>query len=259
MQGLTRDRRRSSLRRRQTIRRRRAVALVVLVTLVAFAVWAAYSMPSTTPAQVPNAAAAALSSSQGSTERVAVARTQGVDLLLPVQKAATTAIAFHPVDNPNAVALTPYGELISGGGLATRLADVFQSGGDVRYYLMGGNGADRSASTAGLDVGAQPASFVFSPIDGHVTSVKDYRLLGRYTDTEVDIQFADDPSLLLVVTHIEKPAVKIGDEVAAGQTLLGRVRAYPQAVSQSLKQFTSDAGDHVQLVVLRVTASLAGF
>lgn len=235
------------------------VALVAVVTLIAVAVWAAYSMPSTTPAQVPGAAAVAFSSSQGSTERVAVASVNGIVLLLPVKKAATTAVAFHPVENRNAVALAPQGQLVSGGGLVTRLADVFQSGGGVQYYLMGGTAGDRSPSTAGLDVGAQPGSFVFSPIDGHVTSVKAYRLLGRYSDTEVDIQFAADPSLLLVVTHLDHPAVSIGDNVVSGQTLLGRVRAYPTAIAQSLKQFTSDAGDHVQLVVLHVAASLAGF
>jgi hypothetical protein len=66
---------------------------------------------------------------------------------------------------------------------------------------MAGNGGDHSAATAGLDVGAVPGSYVFSPIDGHVTAVTKYELLGRYPDYEVDVQAADDASLLLVMTH----------------------------------------------------------
>lgn len=258
MHGLTVERRRARTRRRQQIRRRRLTALVAFLVLISLAVWAAYAVPSTTPAQVPDASVA-FAAGQAQSDRLVVAQVQSIDILLPVKQEVTTAIAYHPVDNPAAVSLSPSGNRVSGGGIVTRLADVFRGGGDVRYYLMSGEARDASSGTAGLDVGAVPGSFIFSPVDGRVTGVKTYELLGRYADQEVDIQVTANPSLLLVVTHVANAAVKIGDTVHAGQTVLGRVRSFPAGLDQSLKQFTSDTGDHVQLMVLRVPTTLAGF
>ena len=95
----------------------------------------------------------------------------------------------------------------------------------MRYFTMAGDGHDSSARTAGLDVGAVPGATVYAPANGQVVAVTDYQLLGRYADTEIDVQLADDPSIVLTVTHVEDPRVSIGDAVTAGQTVLGGVRA----------------------------------
>ena len=233
------QRRRARERRRDHIRRRRAVALVVLVALIILAVWAAYAIPGATPARVPqNASRSAFDQAPAGTAEVIVASVEGVDILLPVAREATTAVAFHPVENANSVAFTPAG--------------------GVKYHLMSGDGADRSSATAGLDVGAVPGAAVVSPVDGKVTAVKQYQLLGRYTDTEIDIQFASDPSLLLVMTHLAHTSVHLGDTVLHGETPLGAVRGFPSGLKQALSQYTTDAGDHVQLAVLRVSSQLAG-
>jgi hypothetical protein len=254
------QRRRAEGRRRDQIRRRRAVALVVIVTLIILAVWAAYAIPGATPARVPQSAArSAFDQAPAGTADVVVASVGGVDILLPVAREATTAVAFHPVENGNTVAFAPAGDRVSGGSLGQKLADVFAGGGGVKYYLMSGGGADRSSSTAGLDVGAVPGAAVVSPVDGKVTAVKQYQLFGRYTDTEVDIQIAGDRSLLLVMTHLARPRVHLGDTVLRGETTLGSLRGFPSGLKQALSQYTSDTGDHVQLVVLRVSSQLAGF
>ena len=44
--------------------------------------------------------------------------------------------------------------------------------------------------------------------------------------------------------------------VQRGTTTLGVVRGFPAALDQALSQYTSDNGDHVQLVMLRVTPEL---
>ena len=90
-----------------------------------------------------------------------------------------------------------------------------------------------------------------------MTAIKEYSILGRYKDVEIDIRLAADPSLLLIVTHIAKPKVEIGDVVQRGATTLGSVRGFPAALDQALSQYTSDNGDHVQLMMLRVTPELA--
>lgn len=253
------QRRRESSRRRTQIARRRVVALVVLVTLISVAVWVAYAIPGQTPAQVPAVAAEpSFGAAVRSDQDVVVASVEGVDLLLPVAQQVTTAIAFHPVDSADAVPLAPVGERLGGGDLGQKLADIFAGGGGVKYYLMGGEGGEPSSSTAGLDVGAVPGSPVMSPVDGKVTAIKPYQILGRYADFEIDLRLASDPSLLLVVTHVAKPKVEIGDVVQGGVTSLGVVRGLPDALEQALSQYTSDNGDHLQLMVLRVDAELGG-
>ena len=99
---------------------------------------------------------------------------------------------------------------------------------------------------------------MLSPADGQVAAVKTYSLLGRHADVEIDIRLAADPTLLLVITHVIGPKVHVGDQVAAG-TVLGRLRGFPADVEQSIRRFTNDAGDHVQLVVIRTAPDLAGF
>jgi hypothetical protein len=253
------QRRREQVRRRIQIRRRRVVALVVSVTLISVAVWVAYAIPGQTPARVPQGAAQpTFSRTAQSDEAVVVARVEGVDVLLPVAQEATTAVAFHPVDNADTVAFTPVGDRLAGGGLGQKLADIFAGGGGIQYYLMAGDGGDQSSSTAGLDVGAVPGSPVVSSVDGKVTAIKKYSILGRYKDVEIDVRLAGDPSLLLVVTHIVKPQVEIGDVVQRGTTTLGSVRGLPASLEQALSQYTSDNGDHVQLVMLHVMPDLAG-
>jgi hypothetical protein len=253
------QRRREQARKRTQIARRRVVALVVAVTLISVAVWVAYAIPGQTPAQVPAAAAEpTFGTDMASSQDVVVAHVEDVDVLLPVAQQVTTAVAFHPVDNTDAVPFTPLGDRVSGGGLGQKLADIFAGGGGVEYYLMGGEGGEQSPSTAGLDVGAVPGSPVLSPVDGKVTAVKPYKILGRYGDVEIDIRLAGDPSLLMIITHIAKPKVQIGDVVQRGVTTLGEVRGFPPGLGQSLSQYTSDNGDHVQLVVLRVSTQLTG-
>jgi hypothetical protein len=253
------QRRREQARRRTQIARRRVVALVVVVTLISVAVWVAYAIPGQTPAQVPAAAAQpTFGSAVASDADVVVAKAGDVDVLLPVAQQVTTAVAFHPVDNPGAVGFTPVGDRQGGGDLGQKLADIFAGGGDVRYYLMSGEGGEASPSTAGLDVGAVPGSPLVSPVDGKVTAIKKYKILGRYDDVEVDIQLAGDPSLLLLISHVAEPKVEIGQVVQHGETSLGVVRAFPAALDQALSQYTSDNGDHVQLVALHVSTELSG-
>jgi hypothetical protein len=253
------QRRREKVRRRNQIRRRRVVALVVFVTLILIAVWVAYAIPGQTPAQVPaNAAEPTFGAAAQNGQDLVVARVEGVDVLLPVAQQVTTAVAFHPVDSPDAVPFTPVGDRLGGGDLGQKLADIFAGGGGVKYYLMGGEGGEESASTAGLDVGAVPGSPIVCPVDGKVTAVKEYSILGRYDDVEVDIRLAGDPSLLLLVTHVDRPKVEIGDVVKRGTSQLGSVRGFPASLGQSLSQYTSDTGDHVQMQVLRVSEGLSG-
>lgn len=260
MHGVTSSRRQSTADRRQQIMRRRLVAVSVVGCVVLLAILAALAIPTATPGQVPSQKGVTSAVIGTPTKRtITIATVGGNEVTLPVRAASTTAIAFHPVEVPDGVNMEPRGERVSGGSLATRLADIFASGGDVRYYLMEPDGQDSSAATAGLDVGAPPGSAVMSPADGRVAAVRAYQVRGGFQDCQIDIQLSD-PSIMLMVTHIVPDKdINVGDRVAAGYTLLGRVRKFPRSIEQGISQYTNDAGDHVQLITVRVPTDLAGF
>jgi hypothetical protein len=250
-------RQRTRIHRRQ-VRRRRFTAVGLAVCVVIAAVWIASAWPSQAPALVPVLVASAPLASRGvDPQRIVVATLQGTDVLLPVPLSDTTAVAFQPVDDRSAVPFAPVGRLGDPSGPAGALDDIF-AGGGMRYYTMKGDDSAASAPTAGLDVGAVPGSTVYAPVDGQVTAVSDYRLLGCYPDTEVDLQLADDPSVILALTHLAGVRVAIGDTVTAGQTALGTVRGFPATLDQPLRQFTTDDGDHVEMMAEPVPTSLSG-
>ncbi len=257
MHGLTPDRRLRRDSRRKQIRRRRAGALVIVATLSLLAVWLAYALPADTPARIPAAAAHPTFAEKASVDRRVVVATVGeVEILLPVALEDTTAVGYHAADRSDSVAFSPQGERASGGGLTQKLADLFKGGGGLAYYLMGQG--DDAGATGALDVGAVPGAEVFSPVDGKVVAIEHTVIAGKYKDVQLQIRVADDPTLLLIVSHLAEPAVDLGDTVTHGDTLLGSVRGYPAGVTQELSRFTSDAGDHVQFVALRVTSGIAG-
>lgn len=194
----------SATQRRRTrvrphrILRRRVTALAILVTLIVLAVWAAYAIPGPKPGNVPQTAAVpACALSPAGDQDLVIAQVEGLDVLLPLAREVTTAIAYHPVDNTGTVSLEPVGKRLSGGGIGRSLADIFAGGGGVQYYMMDGDGEESSSGTAGLDVGGVPGSNVVSPVDGKVTAVKPYSILGRCPDVEINIQLSGDASFCL--------------------------------------------------------------
>ena len=226
------------------------VALVVLVTLISLAIWVAYAIPGQTPARVPaGAAQPTFGRTVESDEALVVARAEGVDMLLPVAQQVTTAVAFHPVDSGDAVAFTPVGDRLGGGDLGQKLADIFAGGGGVQYYLMDGDGGEESPSTAGLDIGAVPGSSGHLARrrqgDGH-QGVRHPRPLQGHRDRHP----AGRRPVAAAHRHSYRQAQgRDRDVVQRGTTTLGSVRGFPAALDQALSQYTSDNGDHVQLVL----------
>ena len=254
----SRELRRERRPRRRRARRRRLAVGVLVGALVIAAVWIAYAWPSRAPALVPTPGTTApLTPTGADPQRIVVAYLQGIPVLLPVPLSDTTAVAFQPVDDRHAVPFAPVGRLGDPSGPGGALADIFASGG-MRYYTMKGDSSATSAPTAGLDVGAVPGATVYAPIDGQVTAVTDYLLLGRYPDTQVDLELAGNPSVILAITHLAGAQVTIGDTVTAGQTVLGAVRGFPAQLDQPLRQFTTDDGDHVEMVAEPVPTQLSG-
>jgi murein DD-endopeptidase MepM/ murein hydrolase activator NlpD len=250
MPGLTRqelDARRAARRRRE---RRRRAALAVLVALpiaavVALAVGLSGSSGGRSPIATPPPSALAdpvASSALVAARRppdASIATAEGVELKLPVPREAITAIAFHPVDTPAALALHPEG------------------GED---YEIAPRRDRPGPETAAVDVGAPAGTPVYAPVSGVVVSVAPYTVFGTTRGYEMAIAPTSVSGLVVRMTHLAAPGgverPRVGQAVRAGRTVVGEVADFSDVAEQEIAQFTNDSGNHVHIEVLRAGLEL---
>ncbi len=176
----------------------------------------------------------------------AFARLEDRNLLLPVAASDATIIAYQPVSDESAVALTPIGEQANANALVRFFRGIFASAPAVRYYKL--DGTDGEPTTSVL-VGAAPGSMVTAPISGVVTGVKEYLLYGKYTDVQISIRPEKTSGITVFLLFVSDPVVSIGEVVTAGKTPLGKVRECPEELGESLAVYTHDSGSHLYLQV----------
>lgn len=169
-----------------------------------------------------------------------IARFENVDIHLPVDPERVTAAAFRPIDDLSGV------PLVDSGSITIRQSD-----------RRGRAGPE----TAGLDVGAPAGTTVYSPVDGVVATVSDYTISGRIEGYEMTITPSVAPTgLVLRIRHLgDREAAarpSVGTAVRAGITPLGVVHDFTGVASQELAQFTSDAGNHVAIELIRTPTAL---
>ncbi len=179
-------------------------------------------------------------------EHPAFARLGDRNLLLPVAAGDATIIAYQPVSDERAVALSPIGDQANANALIRFFRGVFSGEPSVRYYLFAG---EEGAVTSSVLVGALEGSAVTSPVSGIVTAVKSYKLYGKYEDIRIDIRPEEMSGTTISLLFISEPAVAIGEVVTAGKTQLGKVRECPAELGATLAEHTHDAGSHVYLQV----------
>jgi murein DD-endopeptidase MepM/ murein hydrolase activator NlpD len=237
---------RRAARRRGALRRDRRALVSAAIPVIVVAVLALVLgvMGGGSSSDVPGPLASPSPSAElGSGARppqLVIARAEGVDVHIPVDPSRVTAMAFHAIDDTAGVALESSG-----------VVTIHQSAREGRV------GPD----TAGLDVGAPAGTTVYSPVDGTIASVSDYVISGKVAGYEVDITPSVASSgLLLRVTHLDDPGVgsrpSVGLPVRAGVTPLGRVKDFTSVATQQLSRFTADAGNHVDLELVRTEAAL---
>jgi hypothetical protein len=176
----------------------------------------------------------------------AFARLGDRNLLLPVRAGDATIIAYQPVSDPRAMALTPIGEQANANALVRFFRSILSSEPSIRYYLVDGA---RGEATTSVLVGASPGSPVTAPISGVVTGVKEYLLYGKFTDVQIDIRPEKSSGITVSLLFISDPVVSIGEIVTAGKTTLGKVRQCPEELGATLATYTHDSGSHVHLQV----------
>ncbi len=164
-----------------------------------------------------------------------VLRAGEVEVVLPVAEKQVTAVLFHPVGEPGAINMDPAQ--------------------GVSHNVLSDDGGE--PGTSGVDVGARAGTTVYSPVDGVVTAVVPNRIAGRPEGLAVVITPAGMPDAAVRVSHIEPGpdgvVPQVGTAVGAGRTVLGRVRDLSRVARFEIARYTNDAGNNVQVDLLRQT------
>ena len=102
-----------------------------------------------------------------------------------------------------------------------------------------------------VDVGARAGTVVYAPVTGTVVKIRTYSLFDLIDDYELHIQSPDHPELDIVVLHIDKLTVEVGDKVVAGCTRIAVVRDIGDVIDNNLSNFTEppDPGNHCHVQV----------
>lgn len=180
-------------------------------------------------------------------QQVPLAQAGELRLMLPIYENAVTAIGFHPVDDNDVVSLSPMGHQVNGSIISRGLGQFFPQDGP-QYVVMGDSGKFGSATQV-MDVGAPAGTKVFAPVDGVIAGIKTYSLKGQCADVELQIRPQSQTRMIVVMTHLDRPEVGLGQPVRAGVTRLGSVRALDGCLEQPLRQYTYDNGNHLQMQV----------
>ncbi|HUZ81344.1 MAG TPA: hypothetical protein VMU73_03790 [Gaiellaceae bacterium] len=243
-------RRARTTRGRRLERERRLRRLAVLVAVLAVGLVTLLLSAfggSGTPAQVAAPASASSLLPAGPPLPEIIARLGALHIQMPVSQSRVTAIGYQG-GSEGALALSPLGTQANQGLLRRLLHSIVggSSGQPHWYQLPGGLGPSSSA----IDVGAPAGTDVYSPVDGTIVAIDDVVLNNQVYGSQIDIQPAGAPSLVVSVSHVRvDPSLVVGSPVTAAGSKLGSVVDFTQAERQALARYTNDSGNHVKIEV----------
>lgn len=167
-------------------------------------------------------ATASVSRSARTTAGAVFATVEGLELALPHR--SPLAVAFHEASRVEALAFAPVGKLVANdnGTRFTPPADVA----GPKYRVLSSRGRARPPTSA-VDVAVPLGDAVTAPVTGTVKTVTEYPLYGRVRDWRVEITPRGRPDLTVVLIHLLRPSVEVGDAVTAGQTPVAVARLLP--------------------------------
>lgn len=199
------------LRRRRVGPRRLLILSAVLAAVVLPMLVASGDDGVVSPAGVGEVATTTTAAPQP----VTFARVGAVELLLPAEQ--VLLVGFHEAALPAALELRPQGTLLSNEN-PTKFTPPADGPGPG-YIVLSSRGR-RHPATSAADLVLRDGTPVRSPVSGTVTDVRPYLLYGRYDDVRIEIAPDAAPELRVVLIHLDGPAVRAGDRVEAGRTVL---------------------------------------
>ena len=108
----------------------------------------------------------------------------------------------------------------------------------------------RTGARTAADVVADPGTEIRAPVTGRVRRAGTYVLYCRYSDEFVVIEPDDHPGWEVKVLHVDGVAVRAGERVRAGQTVLARRPARLPFASQIDEVTAQPPWPHVHLEVV---------
>ena len=166
----------------------------------------------------------------------------GLNLNLPHH--APLTVAFHEASRAEALELLPLGTLLANDNATRFDAPADMAGPEYRVLSSRGRAAP---PTSAVDIVVPLGDAVVAPVDGTVTAVKEYPLYGRTRDWRVEITPAGRPDLTVVMIHLLKPHVNVGDAVVAGESSVGVARLLP--FDSHVDYVSAERQPHVHLEV----------
>ena len=249
------------MRRRARYRRRRSPYPVLTLIVAALGLGVIAWMLTWDAPAPPSAEATPIVASVAEPDRDPTPRFAGVgsiDLYLPIDPLAITALAFHQASGDRAQSMTalvpdvPDPAAVDPEALAAQMAEAADSG-DVwggvclRLWRSGRGGEPDTAA----DVGAAPGTDVFSPVTGTIIEVRPYLLYEKHDDIEIHIRPDGAEDLDVVLIHVTDASVAVGDRVVGGVTRIAAVRQMSGLIELQLAGYTGDGGYHVHMQVNR--------
>jgi len=213
-----------------------AVLAVAVIVAIVFAVTGGDGSGSASVGPVASPVPPSGITAAAAPQRVVMARSGRLEVVLPVAEKQVTAVYFRAAGDPGGIAMTPASGL--------------------PHAVTQDEGTSGAALSA-VDVGAPAGSVVYSPVDGVVTAVSPYRVLGSPEGLSIVLTPAGMPDVAVNVTHVEPgpdgAVPRVGSAVGAGRTVLGRVRDMSRVETPAIARYTNDAGNHVSVELLRQT------
>lgn len=255
MNERTLSRRRSPVRRKRHGRRFSYATLTIVTAVLGLS---AIGWMLTWDESAPPSAETAAAAVPSVPERPPTARfatVGGIDLHLPIDPSAITALAFHQASGEHAQAMTSLvpdmpadeaaPEMVAARMAEAAADDDIWGGVCLRLWRSGRGGEPDTAA----DVGAAPGTDVYAPVTGTVVEVRPYLLYEKHDDIQIHIRPDGAEDLDVVLIHVTDASVAAGDRVAGGVTRIAAVRQMSTVIELQLAGYTGDGGDHVHMQI----------
>jgi len=261
------SRRRSARLARLKAHRSRLIAAAAILVAASLTGWllAADNTQSdpVTPAAPRIAAGPNREMSNPATPTPFFARYGRLHLYLPVDPSALIAIAYHQASGDAAAPITsllPDADMnLAAANRSSTPPTVATSttgsailqGQVLRMWRTNRRGPPDTA----VDIGAPPGTPVLAPISGEIVGIRPYKLYNSVEDYEIHIAPTGWPEINVVLIHVDKPTVKVGDRVIGGVTAVAEIRLLSDRIDHQLGGYTRCDGDHVHIQVNLVPES----
>lgn len=229
----------------------------VVIMGIAATVWlAALLLPDTRQAVNTRVNAAPIAVASGPPRPQTLARIEGdrgepdLALQVPINQRVIKAIGYDSVADTEALSFSPEGRRANG-SLLERVARKFlatEQPAALRYVTLG-NGEKQNA----VQIAAPPGAEAYAPIAATVIAIVDNRINGDAAGVTIHLQPLGDPETIVLMSNLDVAAgVAVGQKVAAGETMLGAVRAPAPSRKEPIARYTHDDGPNLQMVVHRL-------